>query len=231
MSNETNDLNESFNIMNKVLETKETEIANNTAKNNKLIGKTVIVYDRYHFAVPLRGWIEDVSEKDGAYQVSFYSNQHGYPNYLKWDHTFFLSQQCHIVPDKKIKIDPKHTASEIMRTFDTGATRNNDPSRLDYEGFLSPLVLKRYAEYMNKNRVQADGVIRDSDNWQKGIPIEQYMKSKLRHIITTWIYHRKELNEIVTSYYHEEIVKSLCAELFNTMGMLHELLKYEEEKN
>ena len=52
-----------------------------------------------------------------------------------------------------------------MRKFDTGATRNNDETRLDYEGFLSPLVLERFAQYIHKNRVQDDGTIRASDNW------------------------------------------------------------------
>jgi len=57
-----------------------------------------------------------------------------------------------------------------MRTFGGGATRNSDQGKPDYEGFLSPLVIIRYGEYMTRHRVQADGNIRDSDNWQKGIP-------------------------------------------------------------
>jgi hypothetical protein len=31
-------------------------------------------------------------------------------------------------------------AIPAMRTFDTGATRNTDVTKLDYEGFLSPYV-------------------------------------------------------------------------------------------
>ena len=105
-----------------------------------------------------------------------------------------------------------------VRTFDTGATRSDDGERLDYEGFLSPLVLERYAQYMHKHREQADGTLRDSDNWQKGMPIKEYMKSKWRHFLKTWLWIR--------GVDHEEIniEDSLCAELFNTMGMLHELL-------
>jgi len=37
---------------------------------------------------------------------------------------------------------------EKVRTFDTGATRDTEDGKLDYEGFLSGRVLKRYAEYM-----------------------------------------------------------------------------------
>ena len=33
-----------------------------------------------------------------------------------------------------------------MRTFATGATRDTEVEKLDYEGFLSPVVLKAYAE-------------------------------------------------------------------------------------
>jgi hypothetical protein len=112
-----------------------------------------------------------------------------------------------------------------MREFSTGATRDDDVDKFDYEGFLSPLVLERYAKYMHKNRLQSDGKLRDSDNWQKGIPITQYMKSKWRHFMDTWSWHRADMCKAVNNYDPEE---SLCAELFNTMGMLHEILKIKE---
>lgn len=105
-----------------------------------------------------------------------------------------------------------------IREFETGATRTDDKERLDYEGFLSPLVLKRYAEYMHKHRKQADGTLRDSDNWQKGIPVTEYMKSKWRHFMDTWRIVRCGGDEA-------ELEDFLCAELFNTMGLLHEILK------
>ena len=46
------------------------------------------------------------------------------------------------------------------RTFDTGASRDTEAGKLDFEGFLSPPVLERYAEYLNKHRVMADGSTR-----------------------------------------------------------------------
>ena len=115
-----------------------------------------------------------------------------------------------------------------MRQFDTGATRDDDTNKYDYEGFLSPIVLERYAQYMHKNRKQSDGKMRDSDNWQKGIPIEQYMKSQFRHFMTTWSLHRAIQyfpDDVAEDDNKQELEESLCAELFNTMGMLHELLK------
>lgn len=74
-------------------------------ETDSLIGKTVVVFDRYHFAVPLRGRIQDVAEKDGAYKVSFYSKQHGYPAYLQMDHNYFFRQQCQIIEDEPEYVD------------------------------------------------------------------------------------------------------------------------------
>lgn len=111
--------------------------------------------------------------------------------------------------------------SDQMRTFDSGATRNLDDSKLDFEGFLSPLVLERYAQYMHKHRKQADGKLRDSDNWQKGIPLNAYMKSGYRHFIDWWKEHRG----ISTA---EGLEDSLCALMFNAIGYLHEVLRTQQ---
>lgn len=105
-----------------------------------------------------------------------------------------------------------------MRQFKTGATRNSDEGKYDYEGFLSPLVLERFAKYMHKHRLQADGKLRDSDNWQKGIPQEAYMKSAWRHFMEWWKAHRTLKTE-------EDIEESICALIFNAQGYLHERLK------
>jgi hypothetical protein len=102
-----------------------------------------------------------------------------------------------------------------IRTFDTGATRDTDEGKLDFEGFLSPIALERFAEYMHKHRRQSDGSLRDSDNWQKGIPVPQYMKSLWRHFFAVWKGYRSgRISE-----------DDLCAMLFNAMGMLHEIMK------
>ncbi len=127
-----------------------------------------------------------------------------------------------------------------MRTFETGATRDQDETKLDFEGFLSPRVLRVYAEYMNANRVQADGSARDSDNWQKGIPLEAYMKSGWRHFFAWWGLHRGRLDDlrdcegdgdqVWTSTDIEAMKNDLCGLLFNTMGYLHELVSATEER-
>lgn len=110
-----------------------------------------------------------------------------------------------------------------MRQFDSGAARSNDASRYDPEGFLSPIVLERFCEYMNKHRVQADGSIRGSDNWQKGLPIATYMKGLWRHFLHLWTRHRGF--EVADAGATADIEEDLCAIIFNVQGYLYELLK------
>ena|SRR3990167_10533123 len=104
-----------------------------------------------------------------------------------------------------------------MRYFKTGASRNSEENKLDYEGFLSPIVLERFAQYMHVHRVQADGKLRSSSNWQKGITKDSYMKSLLRHTFEVWKAHRGGKVE--------NIQDSLCGVIFNSMGYLFEDLK------
>jgi hypothetical protein len=112
-----------------------------------------------------------------------------------------------------------------MRTFETGATRGSEEGKNDYDGFLSPLVIESYGDYMTKYRTQEDGSVRDSDNWQKGIPRDQYRKSAWRHFFEWWAIGRgyprfdKDDGHEITQ---EEAANAL---LFNVMGHQHELLK------
>lgn len=106
----------------------------------------------------------------------------------------------------------------LVRTFATGATRDLDDSKLDFEGFLSPAVLERFAQYMHGKRRMADGSMRAADNWQKGIPPESYVKSMHRHFMDVWKLHRGLPAA-------EDMETALCAMLFNVQGLLHEVLK------
>lgn len=124
-----------------------------------------------------------------------------------------LTEQLRASVDLVADVGP----AAAVRTFSTGATRDTDQGKLDYEGFLSPLVLTRFAEYMHKNRRQSDGTLRASDNWQKGIPIEAYMKSTWRHFVDLWRVYR--------GHPGPDLEESLCALMFNVMGYLHEHLK------
>ena len=107
-----------------------------------------------------------------------------------------------------------------MREFDSGATRDDDETKIDYEGFLSPQVLERFGQYMTAHRIQADGKLRASDNWQKGIPREEYLKSLLRHVFDVWYLHRHG----VPLGGRGAMEDALCAIMFNCQGYLFELL-------
>lgn len=115
-------------------------------------------------------------------------------------------------------------APPLMRAFTGGATRNPEGDKFDYEGFINPEVLHAYGKYMHAHRKQRDGSLRDSDNWQKGIPLRAYIKSLVRHTIDLW---RMDRGYIVfnpdTGEPHTK--EELCAAImFNVMGYLKETL-------
>lgn len=109
-----------------------------------------------------------------------------------------------------------------VRTFGTGATRDTDEGKLRYEGFLTPLVLKRYAEYMHKHRLQSDGSLRDPDNWQSLFGPDHYnvcIDSGWRHFMDWWLHHRGYSEETT-----EDLEESLCALMFNIQAYLFKML-------
>jgi hypothetical protein len=118
---------------------------------------------------------------------------------------------------------PSGAGEAQVRNFDTGATRSPDSERIDPEGFLSPIVIERFCEYMAKHRRQPDGALRASDNWQKGLPLETYAKGLQRHQLHAWTRHRGF--EVRDPQAAESIEEDLCAILFNASGYLFELLK------
>jgi len=110
-----------------------------------------------------------------------------------------------------------------IRQFNTGATRDTDAGKNDYEGFFSPLVIQKFGDYMTKHRKQSNGDLRASDNWQKGIPKEAYIKSAWRHFLDVWMEHRGIPSK-------DGLEEALCALMFNTMGYLYEILKDKESR-
>ena len=107
-----------------------------------------------------------------------------------------------------------------MREFDSGATRDTDEGKLKYTGFLSPLVQRRYAEYMHKHRFQADGVMRPPDNWKKLFGVDHLdvcMDSLYRHVMAMWLVHE--------GYDGEDIEESICAVMFNLNAYLFKILR------
>ena len=79
---------------------------------------------------------------------------------------------------------------------------------------------------MHKHRLQADGSIRDSRNWQKGLTLQVYMESKWRHFYDVWALHESGEKTIIREDGEEvDIEEALCGEFFNLQGYLHEYLK------
>ena len=126
----------------------------------------------------------------------------------------------------KVEAAAKITKPE-MRSFEGGATRNTDSGKIDYEGFLSPFALKAYCEYLDSHRLQADGKMRGSDNWQGGFGPGVCMKSLLRHVWDVWMIHRggtvMEDGKAVTKK------TALCAAAFNIFSQLHDMEKPQGE--
>lgn len=116
-----------------------------------------------------------------------------------------------------------YQGGSASRVFDTGASRDADEGKPDYDGFLSPLVIDAYGRYMAFNREMADGSLRGSDNWQKGIPQPQYVKSAWRHLVDWWSWTRGNVSP------HYEPVTAALGIMFNVMGWLHEELKKDPE--
>ena len=114
-----------------------------------------------------------------------------------------------------------------VRKFKSGATRDTNEGKSDYEGFLSPLVLEAYGKYMHKHRHQSDGSLRDSDNWQKGFGIYHYavcMKSLWRHFLDLWFEHRGLKSR-------ECIDDAINGIMFNVLAYYHKLLTDRKRRN
>jgi hypothetical protein len=110
-----------------------------------------------------------------------------------------------------------------VRTFESGATRDTEDGKLDFEAYLSPGVLLRYAQYMQKHQTRSDGTQRDGDDWQQGMPKDVYAKSMLRHLMDFWMIHRDY------DAARDDIETALCAIIFNAMGYLfNELMSYDD---
>lgn len=103
----------------------------------------------------------------------------------------------------------------MVREWKSWWIRDLDEDKLDFEWFLSPLVLQKYWEYMHKNRKLKDWSIRDSDNWQKWFGEDNQsvcVKSLLRHVHDIWMEHRGFKSR-------EGMSEAMMWSLFNIMAL------------
>ena len=112
-----------------------------------------------------------------------------------------------------------------IRQFESGATRDSEDSKNDYEGFLHPLVIQAFGDYMTRHRKQSDGKLRDSDNWQKMFGEKHKdvcIKSMWRHFLDLWLFHRGYKGR-------DNIEDALAGIIFNAQAYWLKILNEKEE--
>ena len=120
-------------------------------------------------------------------------------------------------------MDPELLYEDKIRKFAGGATRDAASDKLDFEGFFSPLALEVYAKYMHKHRMQSDGNLRDSDNWQSGFGLSVVLKSAWRHLFDWWKIHRGLKAIDIRSGKAVTARDAVCGVIFNAFCYLHEM--------
>ena len=98
----------------------------------------------------------------------------------------------------------------MVREFSTGAIRDNDDSKEDYIETISWTAFKRYAKYMTGKKKRYG-----AGNFKKGIPIESYEQSLVRHL-------QKYLANKYEEGTEEKDDDHLSAMVFNIFGIMHE---------
>lgn len=114
---------------------------------------------------------------------------------------------------KKNNLENNMKKNEI-RTFSTGSIRDSEAGKEDYTETISWTAFKRYSEYMTEKKSRYG-----SGNFKKGIPIESYERSLIRHI-AKYMINKYEGGNLEKDQDH------LSAIVFNVFGIMH-----EEEKN
>ena len=152
---------------------------------------------------PVPGKLVDIKWRSGEIDYREYSDD--------WNWKFSESgSEYDIIAYRVIEEESKPT----MRTFETGATRDSNEDKLDYKGFLSMIAIKQFAEYMHSHRKQADGSMRASDNWRKGIPVSAYEESMTRHVFE-WL-------QALEAGDRDKAFEIAPAIFFNLQGFMHE---------
>lgn len=120
--------------------------------------------------------------------------------------------------NKSLVKDVEKKKKDKIRSFSTGAVRGTNINKEDYIECVSWLAMKRYAEYMTRK-----AAVYGRGNWRRGIPIESYMESFMRHA-----------QKFIVEWQHgicEEKDDHLSAIIFNIFGIMHELELYKYKKS
>lgn len=105
-----------------------------------------------------------------------------------------------------------------IREFGTGAIRDVDDNKEDYVETISWSALKRHAQYMTGKKKRYG-----AGNFKKGIPIESYEQSLVRHV-------QKYLENKYEGGLTEVEEDHLAAIMFNICGIMHEEARIQKER-
>ena len=97
-----------------------------------------------------------------------------------------------------------------VRKFASGAIRDVEIGKEDYIETISWSAFKRYAQYMTSKKAKYG-----SGNFKKGIDIESYERSLVRHL-QKYLANKYEGGDVEKEEDH------ISAIIFNAMGILHE---------
>lgn len=103
-----------------------------------------------------------------------------------------------------------------VREFSSGAIRDVEDGKLDFIETISWTAFARYAKYMTEKKKKYG-----SGNFKKGIDIDAYERSLLRHIHKYLVNKYEGGNE-------EKDQDHLSAIVFNVLGIIHEEERREE---
>lgn len=102
--------------------------------------------------------------------------------------------------------------------FETGAIRDAQEGKEDYVETISYRAFKRYAQYMTGKKAKYG-----AGNFKKGIPIENYEQSMMRHV-------QKYFENKYEDGVMEKDDDHLAAIVFNIFGIMHEETRNEKSK-
>lgn len=111
--------------------------------------------------------------------------------------------------DKNLR-ESKKQFMKAIREFKTGAIRDVDTSKPDFIETISWTAFRKFGEYMTSKKSKYG-----SGNFKKGIPIESYEQSLVRHL-------QKYLENKYEGGQQEITEDHLSAMVFNIFGIIHE---------
>lgn len=107
----------------------------------------------------------------------------------------------------------------MLKEFETGSVRENDDHKPDYVEALSYTALNRYVRFMTSKKTKYG-----ANNFKKGIPIESYERSLMRHI-DKYFRNKYEGGD------DEKGDDQLSAILFNVFGIMHQEEIFEKKRD